>query len=371
MAVKSVFISSVISGFEEARGQAASAVEKAGMHPLLAERHPADPQASRRAMFDAIADSDYFLLLIGARYGDADESGKSPTEEEFEEAVRLSKPALVLVQESVEHEPRQREFLERVRGTWGDGVFYDRFKGPENVGLGVLAALSAQASKGHDDIPGAQERVRGLVKPQRSGGGGSGIEVRIGFTPVRQVKLIDALVLEDPELAGRIAEDARAAKLVPQSIGLGSSATAEGIEVTGTSPEDWTTPQVAVKPDGSVLAVASIRAESSFVGTINPGRLEYNIGAAGGLAQKIWQRLDPHGQVAQVATTAAIPDAQYKIFGLPSGNSTSMSMNLPAVVIAPEPALIAPRGQLTAESHVRRMLAELRRVFQDAGAVAD
>lgn len=370
MAVKSVFISSVVSGFEEVRGQAASAVEKAQMHPVLAERHPADPQASRRAMFDAIGDADYFLLLIGARYGDADESGKSPTEEEFEEAARLSKPALVLVQENVEMEPLQRDFLERVRGTWGKGVFHDRFRGPEDVGLGVLAALSAQASKGADDIPGAQERVRELVAPEQSGGS-SGIEVRIGFTPVREVRLIDAVVLEDAELPGQIAEDARAAKLVPQSIGLGSSATAESIEVIGTNPEDWTTPQVRVNADGSVLAVASIRAESHFLGTIDPDRLEHNIEAAGNLAQKIWQRLDPHGQVAQVATTAAIPDAQYKVFGIPSGNSTSMSMNLPAVVIAPEPALIAPRGQLSDKSHVRRMLAELRRVFQDAGAVTD
>ena len=257
MAVKSVFISSVISGFEEVRGQAASAVEKAQMHPFLAERHPADPQASRRAMFDAIGDSDYFLLLLGARYGDADESGKSPTEEEFEEAARLSKPALVLVQENVEMEPLQREFLERVRGTWGKGVFYDRFKGPEDVGLGVLAALSAQASKGWDDIPGAQERVRQLVTPERSGGS-SGIEVRIGFTPVRKVRLIDAVVLEDAELPGQIAGDARAARLVPQSIGLASRATAESVVVTGTNSEDWTTPQVRVKPDGSILAVASI-----------------------------------------------------------------------------------------------------------------
>ncbi len=370
MAVKSVFISSVISGFEEVRGQAASAVEKAQMHPVLAERHPADPQASRRAMFDAIGDADYFLLLIGARYGDADKSGQSPTEDEFEEAARLSKPALVLVQENVEMEPLQRKFLERVRGTWGDGVFHDRFMGSEDVGLGVLAALNAQASKGRDDIPGAQKRVRELIAPERSGGS-SGIEVRIGFTPVREVRLIDAVVLENAELPGEIAEDVRAAKLVPQSIGLGSSATAKGVEVTGTNSEDWTTPQVRVKPDGSVLAVSSIRAESNFVGTIDPGRLERNIEAAGSLAEKIWQRLDPHGQVARVATTAAIPDAQYKVFGLPSGNSTSMSMNLPAVVVAPEPALIAPRGQLSAKSHVRRVLAELRRVFQDAGAVTD
>jgi hypothetical protein len=371
MAVDSVFISSVISGFEEIRRQAATAVEKAQMHPVLAERHPANPQASRRAMFDAIATSDYFLLLIGARYGDVEDSGNSPTEEEFEEAVRLSRPALVLVQEGVELEARQRQFLDRVRGTWGDGVFYDQFQGPGDVGLGVLAALSAQASGVRNDIPGAQEQVRELVAPEQGiGGGSSGIAVRIGFIPVREVKLIDALVLEDPELAGRVAEDTRAAKFVPQRIGLKSSATAAGIQITGTDAEDWTTPEVVVKPDGSILVVASIRGESNFMGTINSTRLEYNIEAAGRLAQSIWHRLDPHGQVSQVATAAAIPDAQYKVFGLPSGNTTSMSMSLPQVVVAPDPALIAPRAQLSDEAHVRRMFAEIRRIFQDAGAVA-
>ena len=126
-----------------------------------------------------------------------------------------------------------------------------------------------------------------------------------------------------------------------------------------------------VTPDGSILVVASIRGETNFTGTINPGRLEYNIEAAGNLAHRIWRRLDPHGQVAQVACVAAIPDAQYKVFGMPSGNVTSMSMNLPYTVVAPDPPVVAPRGQLSSEAHVRRMFAEVRRVFQDAGAMAN
>lgn len=371
MAVKTVFISSVIAGFEEVRGQAATAVEKARMHPILAERHPADPRASRQAMFDAIGDSEYYLLLIGARYGEPDSTGKSPTEDEFEEAVRLSKPALVLVQEGVELESRQREFLDCVRGTWGEGVFYDRFRGAEDVGLGVLAALTAQVTAGGDDIPGAQERVKALVAPsdRHAGGGSSGIALRAGFTPVREVRLIDALVLEDAELPGRIAEDVRAARLVPQSIGLSPSASAAGIRLTGTDAEDWTTPEVLVKPDGSVLIVTSIRAESNFMGTIDPQRLAHNIEAAGQLAQSIWQRLDPRGQITQVACTAAIPDAQYKVFGTPSGNTTTLSMSLPPVVIAPDPPVVVSRGQVREEDHVKRMFAEMRRVFQDAGAV--
>src|SRR4051812_2283146 len=112
MAVDAVFLSSVMTGFEGIRGQAADAIQRMNMHPIRAERQPANPAASRKAMFDAIASSDYYLLLIGERYGEPGESGKSPTEEEFEEAVRLNRPALVLVQKDITMEAEQRAFLE-------------------------------------------------------------------------------------------------------------------------------------------------------------------------------------------------------------------------------------------------------------------
>ena len=70
MAVSSVFISSVITDLEEVRAQAAAGVEKVGMHPIMAEKLPAAPEAPRRALLDEVAKSDIYLLLLGPRYGD-------------------------------------------------------------------------------------------------------------------------------------------------------------------------------------------------------------------------------------------------------------------------------------------------------------
>jgi hypothetical protein len=128
MAVDAVFISSVVNGLEDVRDAAAEAIQGAGLYPICSEGLSADPSSSRRALFDQIAVAEYYLLLLGASYGDTGPNEIAPTEDEYNEATRLNKPILVLVQET-KFELRQCEFLERIRGTWGEGVFYGTFTG--------------------------------------------------------------------------------------------------------------------------------------------------------------------------------------------------------------------------------------------------
>jgi hypothetical protein len=85
---ETVFISSVIGGFEAVRQAAREAVESMGMRPVMAEMAGARPQSPQHALLGEVADAGVYLLLLGARYGEPDSSGISPTEEEFEEAKR-------------------------------------------------------------------------------------------------------------------------------------------------------------------------------------------------------------------------------------------------------------------------------------------
>jgi hypothetical protein len=62
--------------------------------------------------------------LVAGRYGDRGPSGFSPTEDEFNEAQRLHKPTIVLVQETV-RDSDQEDFLQRLRGGWEQGLLYD------------------------------------------------------------------------------------------------------------------------------------------------------------------------------------------------------------------------------------------------------
>jgi hypothetical protein len=124
-----VFISSVMAAFEPVRQAAREAVESLGMRPIMAESSGASAASAQRALLDDVARADVYLLILGERYGIPGESGLSPTEEEFEEALRRRKPILVMRQD-VEMEPRQRQLLERAGGRWEEGQKWDTLRLP-------------------------------------------------------------------------------------------------------------------------------------------------------------------------------------------------------------------------------------------------
>jgi hypothetical protein len=79
------------------------------------------------------------VLVLGTRYGFVAKSGVSVTEEEFLEARKIGVPVLVFVQ-SVEFEPQQRSFLDRIRD-YEDGYFIASFKTPHDLQTKVTTAL--------------------------------------------------------------------------------------------------------------------------------------------------------------------------------------------------------------------------------------
>lgn len=162
MAVRSVFVSSVMSGFEPVRAAAAVAIEHLDMHPVLAQRTAAAPESPRRALLDEARCADIYLLILGHRYGEDGGRGKSPTEEEYEEAVRRGLPILVLVQDG-DLKPEQTGFLERIRGAWETGILYAKFTDETDVGLAVAGAL-ARYERGGVESPDRAARAGGAPR---------------------------------------------------------------------------------------------------------------------------------------------------------------------------------------------------------------
>jgi Domain of unknown function (DUF4062) len=162
-----VFVSSIQSGFEDVRQAVRAAIASLGKLPIMAEGTGASPDPSKRTLLDRVAEADVFLLLIGPRYGrQGGASGFSPTEDEFNEARRLSKPILVLIQEG-EQEADQAEFIQRVRGTWEEGYFAPTFRDASDVGLLVVRSLSQMAANATAQtvtLPMAQQRAMELAE---------------------------------------------------------------------------------------------------------------------------------------------------------------------------------------------------------------
>jgi hypothetical protein len=370
VAVPSVFLSSVVVGFEDVRDAAAAAIRGVGMHAVRSEELSADPDSSRRALLDQVADSDYYVLLLGERYGDYSTDETSPTEDEYEEATRLHKPIFVVVQEAV-REPRQQQFLERVRGTWGEGVFHGSFSGAADVGAAVAAAVGRRQAGIVEDGPAAQEQALALAGEEEHHGQGGGIGARVAFVPLRQTTLLGAVALDQPELGNDFAAALRKAGAVPQSIGIEAKVSGTGVQLTGNAAESWVTPAANVEVGGAITVLGSVALESGPLGfsSVDPDRLRSLIARAGAAAQLIYDRIDSRGEVGQVAVAAAILGAAYKGYGAASGSSMSVSMSLPAIVVGPRPAEIVPRAELSGESLAQRIEAAIKRVFADAGAL--
>jgi hypothetical protein len=372
--MKTVFISSIQSGFGDVRAAARAGVESFGWRAMMAETVGATPASPQRALLDRVAESDVLVLLVGPRYGARQESGLSATEEEFDEARRRGKPILVLRQDG-ELEPEQREFLDRATGGWEGGALYGTFRDASDVGLAVVRGLTNIRDRGARATvePAAQERAAALAADaRRQGYGQGGAIARVVLVPLIDQPLLQAAALEDRNLPEELAAAARAARLVPQSDGITTNVSAAGIELQ--VGERYAGRALTVGAKGEIVVEASVGGEDRNFGSMRvvPERLEEAIRGAAAFAASAWSRIDPRGEVQEVAVALAIPEAQHKSWGRGrGGNTISMGgmFSLPETAIAPQPARVLRRADLGRDETARGLVAEMRRLFVDAGAV--
>lgn len=369
----SVFIASSQTGFEDVRAAAREGVESLGLRALMAETVAASPEPPREALLQLVERADVLLLIIGPRYGEPGRSGRAPTEDEFEHARGRGTPVLVLVQD-VPREPEADAFLGRVRGNWDGGLSSARFTRPEQVvGLTVrsLRELGERLAVGVD-APAAQARAVELAQGEsRQGYVASGVRVRVALVPLGRPALLDALRLDDPGLVADIAGGLRAVGLVPQSAGIEPRVTSAGVACSATLGRQWERLGARVDADGTVVIETDVAAEGLLGGMqIDHARVISAIDAAQRFAQFVWERIDTRREVRQVAAAVAVPEADGKLYVVrPTGNSSRIPMGTPAVVVAPDPALILRREDVGTEGPTRALAAALKRAFADHEAL--
>ena len=367
MAVDAVFISSAIGGFEDVREAAAKAISASGLYPIRSEELSADPASSRRALLDQVAAAEYYLLLLGARYGGTGPGGpaqpRTSTPRPCASASRFWSSC-----KRPSSKPRQRQFLEQVRGGWGDGVFHGTFTDASDIGAKIADAFARQRAALVEDAPAASERAITLAAEQSRHGWNEPATVRAVFAPLRQTTLLDPIALEDRSLADDLIAALRAGGAVPQSVGVTAEVSAAGVRLG--PPPQQSGFQAQIHPDGAIVISSSVAGDGMLGGMqIDPERLAAFLGGAGRAAQLIWDRIDTRSEVGQVAVTAAVLDAQHLAYGNHPDGSVSLGGSIPATVITPDPPAIAPRAQLDQDAVSRQAIAAIRRVFADAGRV--
>lgn len=373
-----VFISSLARGeMGEIRKAARQAVEALEMFPVMFETTGASERPPRAELLDKVAGSDVVLLILGAEYGEAGESGFSPTEDEFNAARQSGRPILTIAQE-VDREPKQDDFVGRVRGTWECGTFSPGFTGAADVGFATTRALNGWRNRkpaGEQRAAAearALELARGSESPHVSYGGS---KLRVVAVPLLSRPLLDAVALDDSDLPDRMATLARTAGLVSNDMAMDEA----GIDREGTvrltfkSQRGWEQLNLAVGADGGVVAEGAVGGQVEHFGSsvVADWRVNSVIEQALGYALSVWQRIDRDDSVDQVLLAVAVPEAPQKVYAMSEpGNRLSMGGlmggGIPHVLVAPEPPLLARRADLRRAETVAQLRAELKRHFAAA-----
>lgn len=369
-----VFISSVMRDFGEER----AAIESLDLKPLMAELAPASPDPSRTALLPLVAQADVVVLILGARYGFRTASDLSPTEEEFNAANADGRPVLTFVQEDVEREEPQEAFKARVGGGWEEGAFHGSFSTPQELERGVVRALRAlmEQSENREAAPAAEARAEELASGAgRSGRPSGGSDaLRLALVPVAAGTLIDALVLNEPGLVDRVADVVRRQRLVPQQAGLDVQARSSGIQVTATTAVDFHTPSVQLAADGAVLAELGVRAEgdSGFMAISLP-RAQQAIASGLAAAHELWELMPAGHTVRQVAVCIGLPGAESHPLSLSgvTGSSIRTPVFSAGPILAPRPALLVRRAEVTADRTAHALGVALKQAFADRDALVD
>src|SRR5882762_4904883 len=103
-----VFISSTFVDLKDERQAVLRAVLELDHMPAGMELFPATDDSAWQLIRDVIDASDYYVLIVGGRYGSLDESGIGYTEKEYDYAVSTKKPVIPFLHENPDNLPREK-----------------------------------------------------------------------------------------------------------------------------------------------------------------------------------------------------------------------------------------------------------------------
>lgn len=115
-----VFISSTFTDLKDERQAVLKSILELNHMPAGMELFPATDDTAWELIEDIIESSDYYILIVGGRYGSLDEKGIGFTEKEYDYALSLKKPVIPLLHENPDNLPRDK--------TETDSAAWDRLK---------------------------------------------------------------------------------------------------------------------------------------------------------------------------------------------------------------------------------------------------
>ena len=103
-----IFVSSTYTDLIEERSKLLDTILQLNQIPAGMELFPAIDEEQMKVIKRAIDESDYYVLILGARYGSVDENGISYTEREYEYAIEKGKKVIALIHNHPEKLPPEK-----------------------------------------------------------------------------------------------------------------------------------------------------------------------------------------------------------------------------------------------------------------------
>lgn len=302
-----VFISSLISGMEDIRLAARSAVTALGHQPVMAEDFGAQARSPQVACLDGLRQSDVMVLILGDRYGAVQPSGLSATHEEYREA-KGRKPVLAFVQERVNPDVAQAAFISEVQG-WEGGLFRAGFVGPDDLQPTITRALhewQLANAAGPLNPPELLERALALMPREQRGyiTGTNTLVVSVVGGPTQSI--LRPAEIEDSSLGDELLQAALFGEHRIFDPSKGSSRKVIGHTLT--LEQEHGSSSASLDEQGAMLIRQSI--ERSGQGHNLPVLIEETVqrqlSAALGYAGWLLERIDPTQRLTHIAIVVSI-----------------------------------------------------------------
>jgi hypothetical protein len=304
-----VFVSSVISGFEEYREAAAKACRTLKCQVLRAEDYGARAASPQQVCLAGVRHADVVVLILGARYGEPGASGRSPTHEEYLEA-REHAELLVFVQEGVAREPRQADFVREVQ-EWASGRYTADFRNSTELNEAVIESLhrvEVDRATGASDESELVGRAEHLIPESRTSRDVS-ICLVVAGGPRQQI--LRPVELEREQLHKELRKEALFGDLAVLDPSQGSE-----VRITGDQLEiAQETDSLMVDQLGTIRVIQVPDREDDHSSWSGHVLIEEDVQAAveRGILFASWvlDRIDPRGRLSRVAPVLSMLGAGY------------------------------------------------------------
>lgn len=369
-----VFISSVSEGYEQVRRVAREAVIASGGQPVGFEDFPALDKSSRNACLDAVRDCDIYLGVFGSRYGSIAPSGKSITEEEYDEAVRSGNRRLIFVEGVAELEPKQSVFIRRA-GDYEVGRFWKKFSNPDDLKGQIISALREVFSMKDSQLPSETikkrliEELENWEKTRHSRAW-----LATATIPTDSCEFLSEAKFSDVAIPRKVfvlgQETDPAVFEIEQA--KGKRLDEDHWELTQTESSDRRNGEkfsiIRIYQDGLIFVAMNVTGREPNndhdVFIVDPQIVRSIAAVQLIFLAKVYDLFDPHHRWDRIALLSGICEMGYKTFSSPKQGQTSYTMRNSGSdepIIAFNAPKLLDRAQLLQKEYVEDLIAALKR----------